>query len=90
MPYNNEFMDSSKRLAGLMNMSSAGKPARNDLETKADTSDAGFYKLDGTNAMVNTATNFAQGFDDKQDLSNQASLPNDKVNEIDHLSSANK
>ena len=64
-------MDSSKRLAGLMTMSAskpedpsvgaAMKGTRSDI--KADTSDAGFFKIDPTTAMANTATNFGAGID---------------------------
>lgn len=65
LPLNVDFMDSSKRLAGLMSLSGGGKPAADNgqIESKADISDAGFYKLDPMAAMANTATNFGAGID---------------------------
>ena len=68
LPLNVDFMDSCKRLAGLMTMS-ANKPipsaaaGSSDQKAAADTSDAGFYKIDPTAAMANTATNFGAGID---------------------------
>ena len=53
LPLNVDFMDSNKRLAGLMTI---GK-------SSTDQYDAGFSKIDPTNAMANTATNFAAGVD---------------------------
>ena len=66
LPLNVDFMDSSKRLAGLMSFSGGGgKPASDNgqSENKADISDAGFYKVDPMAAMANTATNFGAGID---------------------------
>ena len=68
LPLNVDFMDSSKRLAGLMTSSTGNKPSATDnsghpAESKVDISDAGFYKLDPMAAMSNTATNFGAGIE---------------------------
>lgn len=86
LPLNVDFMDSNKRLAGLMTMS-ASKPVNEGIYNKTDSSDVGLNKVDASATMANTATNFGVGVDKISEIEKQNTADAHSILSINKLNS---